>query len=68
MEGIRIRSSEQPISEDDASITQTVSIGLTEVNLDEGIDIAIERADEVLYQAKQSGRNRLISSPTTDHA
>ncbi|MDR9502232.1 MAG: GGDEF domain-containing protein [Desulfurivibrionaceae bacterium] len=67
MERIRIRCSEQPIIEEDISVTQTVSIGLTEVNIDEEIDIAIERADEALYQVKQSGRNRLVSSPTTDH-
>lgn len=68
MERIRIRCSEQPVIEEDISIRQTVSIGLTEVKFDEEIDIAIERADEALYQAKQSGRNRLVSSPTTDHA
>lgn len=68
MERIRIRCSERPVSEEEISITQTVSIGLTEVNIDEEIDSAIERADEALYQAKESGRNRLVSSPTTDHA
>lgn len=61
MERIRIRCSEQTVSEEDISITQTVSIGLTEVNIDEEVDSAIERADEALYQAKQSGRDQLIA-------
>ena len=61
MERIRIRCSERPVSEEEISITQTVSIGLTEVNIDEEIDSAIERADEALYQAKESGRDQVIA-------
>lgn len=37
----------------------TVSIGVTEFDLDEPIEVAMERADEVLYQAKNNGRNRV---------
>jgi diguanylate cyclase (GGDEF)-like protein len=66
MDRLRVRSSEQPVSEDDISITQTVSIGLTEVNTDEAIDTAIERADEVLYRAKESGRDRVIAAKKMD--
>lgn len=61
MERIKIRCSERPVSEEEISITQTVSIGLTEVNIDEEIDSAIERADEALYQAKESGRDQVIA-------
>jgi len=39
----------------------TVSIGLTEVEYDDGaINIALERADKALYQAKRGGRDAVI--------
>ena len=37
----------------------TLSGGLIVMDADEPIDDAIKRADELLYQAKQSGRNRI---------
>ena len=38
----------------------TFSAGLTEFQTDENFDETIKRADHALYQAKQSGRNRVI--------
>ena len=37
----------------------TISIGVTELLLDEDIDTTIARADEALYRAKEGGRNRV---------
>lgn len=39
----------------------TVSFGLTEVNADDNIDSLFNRADNALYKAKDSGRNRIFS-------
>lgn len=44
---------------EDAHITFTVSIGLVKMKSD-NIDLILKNADELLYQAKESGRNRLI--------
>lgn len=39
-------------------ITITVSVGLTEFKSDDDLEVAFERADQALYKAKSSGRNR----------
>ncbi|WP_163291937.1 diguanylate cyclase [Desulfovibrio sp. JC022] len=39
----------------------TVSIGLTMVCADEDIEVALKHADNCLYQAKEQGRNRVVS-------
>jgi len=41
-----------------ASVTITISCGVTEFILDDTDETAFERADQALYQAKQEGRNR----------
>ena len=38
----------------------TFSAGVTELSADEGIDQAIERADQAMYRAKTSGRARSL--------
>ena len=38
----------------------TISIGISEINLEEEIDAAIKRADEALYEAKATGRNKVV--------
>lgn len=43
------------------TINYTVSMGLTQVKPNEAIKQSIERADNALYRAKQSGRNQLIT-------
>ncbi len=40
------------------SVAITISCGITEFILDDTDEIAFERADQALYQAKQQGRNR----------
>ena len=39
----------------------TVSIGVAEFRMGESIGQTVARADEALYQAKSSGRNRVVS-------
>ena len=39
----------------------TISIGVCECSMDEGADALFRRADSALYQAKSSGRNKVVS-------
>lgn len=39
----------------------TISIGVSELRMDDTIDSLIERADEALYVAKRTGKNRAVS-------
>ena len=61
----RIRYEIEKISiqlEDGNKLSVTVSIGASEVlnNLDKSIESSIQRADKALYEAKESGRNKVL--------
>jgi len=60
----RIRCSTPPMAEDTIAPGFLVqcSIGVAELQADEDVWAAIRRADELLYHAKQQGRNRVVSS------
>jgi diguanylate cyclase (GGDEF)-like protein len=60
-ERIRIAISEIVIQTPMAPLSFTISIGIAgNTQADEDIDVILKRADEALYQAKSSGRNRVI--------
>ena len=40
----------------------TVSFGVSQFNSDEGVEDLIKRADKALYQAKSSGKNKVVLS------
>jgi len=40
-------------------VTISISIGVTEYNLQEEIAVFVQRADKAMYQSKQAGRNRV---------
>lgn len=58
VEEIRIAVSENQISANDAPIKTTISAGLAELVPGESVDQLINRADQALYKAKNSGKNR----------
>ena len=60
-ERIRTASSDIDISLNERRFGVTVSIGaIFNTNIEIGIDRMMQRADEALYQAKQSGRNKVV--------
>ena len=59
---VRRRVSEQAINDGTREVRLTVSAGVTAVaDDDETIGSILRRADAALYQAKQEGRNRVVS-------
>ncbi len=44
----------------DATLRVTISIGLTESQASESVSLVTRRADELLYRAKEAGRNRVV--------
>jgi diguanylate cyclase (GGDEF)-like protein len=58
-EELRQEVAATPILINDLKIEITVSIGVAHFDSADGIRIALAEADEALYKAKQSGRNRV---------
>ncbi len=54
-----------PISDPDGErVPVTASFGVAEFRPDDTIDTLIDRADRAMYEAKTSGRNRVMPAPT----
>jgi diguanylate cyclase (GGDEF)-like protein len=52
-----------PLVVDEKEIHMTISIGVSSLQeSDKDLDILISRSDDLLYQAKEEGRNRVISA------
>lgn len=47
-------------------ITISISAGLTQVTMSDNIESAVNRADELLYQAKRAGRDRIMTDIRID--
>ena len=61
-ERIRERCKDEPIICFGKELCITVSIGLSQLDpLDAGFDALLQRADKMLYKAKESGRNRSVA-------
>ena len=61
-EAIRVALSSRPIDiGGDRQIAITVSIGASELDAGESLDVAVELADAALYRAKADGRNRVVA-------
>lgn len=52
----------QPVEAEGHSIPVTISIGVAQVLAQEDINSALKRADKALYQAKEAGRNLVMTA------
>ncbi|MDX2426418.1 MAG: GGDEF domain-containing protein [Cycloclasticus sp.] len=50
------------IQQDEKSFNFTVSIGLTHHQANDTLETIMQRADKALYQAKETGRNKVVSA------
>jgi diguanylate cyclase (GGDEF)-like protein len=63
---IRRKLEESTLECPDGIPPMTVSIGVVSINTEESIRRALERADTLLYRAKEKGRNRVESEKRAD--
>lgn len=59
-DGLRTAIEAASIPVDRATLAVTVSIGVAVIHADEGLDNALNAADQLLYMAKNNGRNQVI--------
>ncbi|CAB3636200.1 sensor domain-containing diguanylate cyclase [Paraburkholderia rhynchosiae] len=68
VERLRLRLKAVPSSELPASVSLSVSIGITELSVDDLPERIMSRADTALYAAKTGGRDRTEALPPDDTA
>lgn len=56
----RIRDAVEKLTFSEENLTMTISVGLTEYQAPETAKETLGRADQLLYKAKQEGRNRVV--------
>ncbi len=59
-ESLRLRLQELVVAIDQKTISLTCSLGVSQWQVDDTIDILLGRADVALYKAKTNGRNRVV--------
>ncbi|MCF8031472.1 MAG: GGDEF domain-containing protein [Desulfarculaceae bacterium] len=62
-ERLRRRIEQESFPELDGDLKVTISIGVAEYQPNETVDEVLKRADQALYQAKRTGRNRTVTIP-----
>lgn len=65
-EKMRIAIAEMAVEYDGAKIPVTASFGVARFHASEGIDNHLHAADQMLYMAKNDGRNRVVSDAMFD--
>lgn len=63
LERVRENIARRPVKIGNGKLNITVSIGITEVDINDSSTDAIQRADLALLQAKRSGKNRIEIAP-----
>jgi diguanylate cyclase (GGDEF)-like protein len=60
-ERIRLMLEALEVAVEGDTIKMTVSMGLSQLRTDDDLDKLMKRTDDALYQAKESGRNRVVT-------
>jgi diguanylate cyclase (GGDEF)-like protein len=62
-ERLRENLAETPVSYENKNFFITASIGVSQYRTGDGLETLLHRADQAMYQAKQTGRNRVCLAP-----